>query len=91
MGRPRRALGAAAEPVQRVALRHLRRRHLPVVVHRRPRDGTAPARVLVHELGHALGIGHVENPDSIMYSYSIGETLTLSEEDLAALKEVCAF
>jgi len=48
-------------------------------------------RVLVHELGHALGIGHVENPDSIMYSYSIGETLELSGEDLAALKEVCSF
>lgn len=48
-------------------------------------------RVLVHELGHALGIGHVENPDSIMYSYSIGETLTLSDEDLAALTEVCGF
>lgn len=51
-------------------------------------DKAELTRVLVHELGHALGIGHVENPDSIMYSYSIGETLTLSEEDLAALKEV---
>jgi hypothetical protein len=46
-------------------------------------------RVLAHEFGHALGIGHVEDPDSIMYSYSIGQTLTLSEEDKAALKEAC--
>lgn len=46
-------------------------------------------RVLVHEFGHALGIGHVENPDSIMYSYSIGQSLELSEEDRAALTDVC--
>lgn len=47
-------------------------------------------RVLVHEFGHALGIGHVEDPDSIMYSYSIGQSLELSEEDLLALQDVCA-
>lgn len=47
------------------------------------------ARVLAHEFGHALGIGHVENPDSIMYSFNIGEGLEPSEEDIAALKEAC--
>lgn len=52
-------------------------------------DETELKRVLAHELGHALGIGHVENPDSIMYSYNIGESFTLTEEDVAALKEVC--
>lgn len=46
-------------------------------------------RILAHELGHALGIGHVENPESIMYSYNIGEGLVLSEEDRRALKEAC--
>jgi hypothetical protein len=46
-------------------------------------------RVLAHEFGHALGIGHVENPESIMYSYNIGETFALSAEDIAALREIC--
>jgi hypothetical protein len=46
-------------------------------------------RVLAHEFGHALGIGHVENPESIMYSYNVGETFELSAEDIAALRETC--
>lgn len=46
-------------------------------------------RVLAHEFGHALGIGHVEDAGSIMYSYNIGNLLRLSEEDISALKEVC--
>ena len=47
------------------------------------------ARVMTHEFGHALSIGHVENPSSVMYSYNIGTSLILSEEDLAALREAC--
>jgi len=47
---------------------------------------------LEHELGHALGIGHVENPKSIMY-YLIGEqnldNPELTSEDMAALKNTC--
>lgn len=46
-------------------------------------------RVLAHEFGHALGLGHVENPDSIMYSFNIGSGLTLSDEDTAALRAAC--
>ncbi len=46
-------------------------------------------RVLAHEFGHALGIGHVENPNSIMYSFNIGEGLDLTEEDQLALTSAC--
>jgi chromosome segregation ATPase len=46
-------------------------------------------RVLAHELGHALGIGHNENASSIMYSVNEGKTLTLSPEDIADLESVC--
>lgn len=46
-------------------------------------------RVLAHEFGHALGIGHVEDAGAIMYSYNIGNELELGESDIAALKEVC--
>jgi len=48
-------------------------------------------RVLAHEFGHALGIGHLEDAGAIMYSYNIGNTLTLTAQDIAALREVCEF
>ena len=46
-------------------------------------------RVLAHEFGHALDIGHVEDAGSIMYSYNIGNMLELSEADREALRLVC--
>jgi hypothetical protein len=48
-------------------------------------------QVVAHELGHALGIGHVEEPQAIMY-YLLEEqptTLTITPDDLAALVAVC--
>lgn len=47
------------------------------------------ARVLAHEFGHALGIGHTDDPDSVMYSYNLGTKLALTEADKAALAEAC--
>lgn len=47
---------------------------------------------LAHELGHALGMDHVENQKSIMYYLTGANTetsLTPSTEDLAELNRVC--
>ena len=49
--------------------------------------------VLAHELGHAFGLGHVENPASIMYHLmqaQVADPVTLTPEDLAAATEVCS-
>jgi hypothetical protein len=52
-------------------------------------DGTDLRRVLAHEFGHALTIGHVEDPGSLMYSFNAGSELQLSEADVAALRTAC--
>lgn len=52
-------------------------------------DETKLRRVLIHEFGHALGIGHVENAQSIMFSFNSGKTTLLSDEDKQALEESC--
>lgn len=46
-------------------------------------------RVLAHEFGHALGLDHTGDPDSVMYSYNIGNTFELTDADITALKEAC--
>lgn len=47
------------------------------------------ARVLAHELGHALGLEHLDNPQAIMYKYNQSKNEKLTEDDLLALKNKC--
>ena len=46
-------------------------------------------RVLAHELGHSLGIDHLNNPEDIMYGYNIGKSSNITEADLNELNRVC--
>lgn len=56
------------------------------------REKTDLELVLAHELGHALGVGHVENSQSIMYYLMEKQNLEdikLTLEDLAAIRGIC--
>ena len=46
-------------------------------------------RVLAHEFGHALKIGHVADPKAIMYELNVGASTELTEADLAELATKC--
>lgn len=47
-------------------------------------------RVMAHELGHAINIGHLDNPKAIMYYLNEdGINDKLTTDDLDALKKVC--
>lgn len=46
-------------------------------------------RLLAHELGHALGMQHVDDENAIMYRLNHAKTLVATQDDVAELKRVC--
>lgn len=46
-------------------------------------------RILAHEFGHALGLGHSQSPDDIMYFEFSGRESSISQEDIVSLEIFC--
>lgn len=45
--------------------------------------------ILIHEMGHAIGLEHAGNPESVMYPMLQDQKAELSEEDIKMFQEKC--
>jgi len=52
-------------------------------------DNDKLVRLLVHELGHSLGLDHVDDSKAIMYYLNNGVNIDPTKADIAELKAVC--
>jgi hypothetical protein len=46
--------------------------------------------ILAHEMGHAIGLEHAENPDSLMYPKLLKQNFTLNQDDMELFQARCA-
>jgi hypothetical protein len=54
------------------------------------KDRDKLVRALAHELGHAQGLKHSRNPESIMYYLNRSDTIKLLPEDILAMQARCS-
>ncbi len=52
-------------------------------------NATTLKRLLAHELGHALGLDHTKDKNSIMYYINQGDKFVLTKDDVEEYKKVC--
>ena len=51
-----------------------------------PASGSVSLRVALHEIGHALGLGHSPVTGAIMYAFGNSSTTTLQPDDIAGIQ-----
>lgn len=52
-------------------------------------DRKSLERILAHEFGHALGLGHNNNPQALMYRLNLSDSIQLAPDDVQALRDRC--